>query len=452
MISSPLKVISDPVDPWVILVHSTYPRSLVTTAVGARISQLVWGENTVESIAETIQQEFDSPSRSQILDDIQFTLQQLHNSGLHPTSPTPRISAKKADPESLTIYVTGQCNLRCKHCAIVEGKMPVDRITTADMLRIISAYAEHVPDGTITFLGGEPFMHADILPLLEHACALVRGVVISTNGTFITNEIAARVSKLQNLSLQVSLDGANQEIHDFIRGKNSYESTWKAIKLFSSLMGERLVVATTLTKASVKQVQELIAQCDEHKISTLRFINLNKLKSALVHWEQISPDPEVLKTTLRYLIFEAPQRPNGYTRIFAGIPGFVPNRNETQDHWCPLGKMMLVTAQGEAYNCPIMETPDTEVTASFLGPSTPAFTGIEKNQRSRNWMKSRQHEVSECQACAWRSYCGGGCTAFMALRSGDVRQNDEFCTFRRNLYREYFLRKQGLSVESLPEL
>lgn len=440
----------DSIDQWVILTHSHFSRSLITTTTGARIAELIWSGQSEAEIASTLEQEYALPKQNDLLEDIQFVAAELGRTGLLPNSPPPVIPQKSANPESLTIYVTGQCNLRCKHCAIVEGIMPKDRLTADSILKIISEYTRQVPAGSVAFLGGEPFMHPEILTLLSHANACAPKVTVSTNGTFVTESVARQVAQLHNVAIQVSLDGADEAVHNALRGRNSYAATWKAIELFASVMPDRLTIATTLTKASLNQIQQLIAQCDERKIHSLRFINLNKLKSAEAHWDEIAPEPETLKQTLRYLIFQAPKRQNAFTTVAASIPGFVPNRNETQDHWCPLGSMMVINAQGEAYNCPILENPETAV-RNVVDEPISDYTSIAQNPAARDWMKSRQNEVAECRSCSWRSYCGGGCTAFMALRSGDMRKNDEFCAFRRNLYREYVLQKHGFSVEEFPE-
>ncbi|MDX1971655.1 MAG: radical SAM protein [Candidatus Sumerlaeia bacterium] len=436
---------------WSILVHPTKPRYLVTTAAGERIALGILNDEPLSALQHSMLQEFEGFSSDQLLQDHAFVREELLRTGfLGSPADTPQ-PAKRKSTDLLTIYITEQCNLRCKHCAVVEGVMPKDRITTADVLRLMEEYSRIMPEGTIAILGGEPFMHPDIITLLEAACRSIKTVRISTNGSYITPSVAEKLGPLTNLQLQVSLDGADEQMHDFIRGKNSFKATWKAIELLVPVLGDRLSISTTLTKVAVPQVQEFLSLCDAKRIPLLRFINLNRTHAARSNWDKIAPDPDQWKAVLRWLIFEASSRPGAYTRVAASFPGFVPNRKETEDHWCPLGAMLIVTASGKTYNCPILEDPITEV-GDALAHSAEELVNHPANTRTREWMHQRQNVVEECSRCAWRSFCGGGCTSFMGLRSGDLLQNDGFCGFRRNLYREHAFRALGLPLPEMPEV
>jgi sulfatase maturation enzyme AslB (radical SAM superfamily) len=56
-------------------------------------------------------------------------------------------------------------------------------------------------------------------------------------------------------------------------------------------------------------------------------------------------------------------------------------------------------------------------------------------------MLRRRYTIEECTVCPWRNFCQGGCEAFTSLRTGSLWVNDEFCDFRRELYRETALRQ-----------
>ena len=74
---------------------------------------------------------------------------------------------------TLWVQITGTwCNLECRHCINASGPKspwlkPLDAATIARAIR--EAEAAGVKE--IYFTGGEPFLHGEILPLLELALA-----------------------------------------------------------------------------------------------------------------------------------------------------------------------------------------------------------------------------------------------------------------------------------------
>jgi radical SAM protein with 4Fe4S-binding SPASM domain len=68
----------------------------------------------------------------------------------------------------------------------------------------------------------------------------------------------------------------------------------------------------------------------------------------------------------------------------------------------------------------------------------------ERNEELRRKVVERRWTVPECAACAWRNFCQGSCTALSYMRTNDFYATDEYCDFRRELYRRNALAKAGL--------
>ena len=131
--------------------------------------------------------------------------------------------------DTLWIQVTGTvCNIACKHCFITCGPKndshPV--MATAEVLALLDrARTEGVRD--YYFTGGEPFLHPDILLLVERT--LSQGPLgILTNGLLIDAAMAESLGRLfraaeYSLDLRVSLDGVTAEENDPIRGPGTFE-------------------------------------------------------------------------------------------------------------------------------------------------------------------------------------------------------------------------------------
>ena len=127
------------------------------------------------------------------------------------------------------------CNLRCNHCFI--SCAPDNH--TLDLMKLdeLQAHlAESVQLGVkeYYFTGGEPFIHPDILAMIEATLA-VGPVTVLTNATRLTDEKVARLATLRDrsiysLELRVSIDGFSAETNDPIRGAGTFELALRGLR------------------------------------------------------------------------------------------------------------------------------------------------------------------------------------------------------------------------------
>jgi radical SAM protein with 4Fe4S-binding SPASM domain len=112
--------------------------------------------------------------------------------------------------------VTNRCNLRCKHCYIsAEDRKYRDELTTAEAEQFITDLAE-MQAPVLLFSGGEPLIREDVFHLSRFATDLGLRVVLSTNGTLITPDMAKSIKESGMQYVGVSLDGLH-DIHDEFR-------------------------------------------------------------------------------------------------------------------------------------------------------------------------------------------------------------------------------------------
>lgn len=126
---------------------------------------------------------------------------------------------------TVTIYSTSKCNIRCKHCAVGKDQdNPRNNQTTAEMKKI---FQELSIGGArfVTVLGGEATIYRTDLPeLLDFAYEVGLKVSINTNLT-VWKPIEEILEKPALNALIVSLDGANENTHDMMRGKGTFKKT-----------------------------------------------------------------------------------------------------------------------------------------------------------------------------------------------------------------------------------
>lgn len=117
-------------------------------------------------------------------------------------------------PPFLYVSIVNSCNLRCQGCWVdVAAKQ--SRIEVDAMDRMIGE-AKEMGNSFFGILGGEPFMHGELLEILgRHPDCYFQ---VFTNGHFITDEVARRLRELGNVTPLVSVEG-NEIVSDERRGR-----------------------------------------------------------------------------------------------------------------------------------------------------------------------------------------------------------------------------------------
>ncbi|KUL35488.1 hypothetical protein ADL12_20170 [Streptomyces regalis] len=134
-------------------------------------------------------------------------------------------------PSRLWLYTNFHCNLACDYCAVASSPKAAPRSLSVEEFR--SLVDEAVASGftELYVTGGEPFLHPDIVQLLDYASAQLPTVVM-TNAMLLRGRRANGLADLadRKLTVQTSLDGATAATHDLHRGPGSWQRTMDGIR------------------------------------------------------------------------------------------------------------------------------------------------------------------------------------------------------------------------------
>jgi MoaA/NifB/PqqE/SkfB family radical SAM enzyme len=113
-----------------------------------------------------------------------------------------------SDKKPVVVWnMTRRCNLKCIHCYSNSADIDYpDELTTDEGKKLIDDLAAF-GSPVILFSGGEPLLRKDLLELAQYARDKGMRAVISTNGTLITKDIAAKLQKAGLSFVGVSLEG-----------------------------------------------------------------------------------------------------------------------------------------------------------------------------------------------------------------------------------------------------
>lgn len=130
----------------------------------------------------------------------------------------------------LAIELTSRCNLRCRHCCVRAGPdRGDDDLNLAELLGLgLSIRRDFGRRVAIDFLGGEPLLRTDLLPILRFYATLGFPLTLATNGTLLDPTSVWRLSRYLS-ALCVSLDGV-RDSHALLRGRRDVRRLVRALR------------------------------------------------------------------------------------------------------------------------------------------------------------------------------------------------------------------------------
>ncbi|MEM1483452.1 radical SAM protein [Oscillospiraceae bacterium PP1C4] len=143
-------------------------------------------------------------------------------------SPIPEIQKFRKHPNghihSVLWSITGDCNLRCRHCYMSGGRNKYEDLTKTQIFDLIGQFDE-AGVMEVELSGGEPQMSPYLWEIVDEF--LRRNILIShfhTNATLLNNDFFDKMEK-RNLfwTFDSSLDGIGT--HDYLRGTPGCENT-----------------------------------------------------------------------------------------------------------------------------------------------------------------------------------------------------------------------------------
>lgn len=161
---------------------------------------------------------------------------------------------------TIYFYLTEGCNLCCRHCWIApkyqSGSHSYPSLSL-ELFRSIIKQAKPLGLSRVKLTGGEPLLHPQIQEILEEIRANDLYLTIETNGLLVTESLAQKMTMCKNPFVSVSLDGADAQTHEWMRGvPGCFEETLRGIR--------------NLVKAGIKpQIIMTLAQHNKDQIETM---------------------------------------------------------------------------------------------------------------------------------------------------------------------------------------
>src|SRR5207248_7282383 len=106
--------------------------------------------------------------------------------------------------------------------------------------------------------GGEPLFRPDLFDIAEYGVASGFRMALATNGTLVTDRVAAKIADTGFSRVAISLDGAKAETHDNFRGARGAHAL--ALRGLNALRNEdvSIQINSTIAKHNVSELPALL--------------------------------------------------------------------------------------------------------------------------------------------------------------------------------------------------
>lgn len=334
---------------------------------------------------------------------------------------------------ALYCFITRGCNLRCRHCytgARHRAKEPRPPAVEVSLFRDVARQAKQLGVFYVKLSGGEPLLHPRIGEILEIAGREQIDVVLSTNGVLCTPSLVRELSRIRLRGVSVSLDGADAETHEWVRGETGcFEKALRGIRTLADA-GLSPNIAMVILRRNISQVKAVVELAESVGASSVTF-NLAQPTGRGAALKDDGEFPEILDLIeLDGIVRELSRRTPlalSYTlpHAFKPLGGFLGTAGRGYGA-CGILGILGVLSDGSLGLCGAAE----EMPELIFGHA--GRDGLEAVWRRAPLLNELREGLPDrfkgiCGECLMRSLCQGRCIAQNYHRCSDVWAPHWFC-------------------------
>lgn len=306
--------------------------------------------------------------------------------------------------ESATLMLTEQCNLSCIHCCQnAQKEKKSNGLSTEEWVSIIEKVIR-MGVKTITITGGEALLRKDIKIINQYLRKNFKGeILLLTNGTLINKKnVDSLIQTYDHIS--ISIDGCNEELTRFIRGKGVYEKVLEVINLLHKKEFYNISLSAILP-SSIEVEKEFEVLCSELKVSPqIRY--LTKMGRAGKNFE-------IMQEKFKKYINE-----RGYTEyLFENQEDIADLRACTAIR----NKNITVGSTGNIYPC------------NLLHENKYTLGNIDNIVKNRDFEKLINFEGTICADCCVNVFCWSCISDFALIKDKEALLKERCKNKRENL-------------------
>lgn len=161
-------------------------------------------------------------------------------------------------PRMIAWEITRSCNLACIHCRASALHGPYEGELSTEEAKALLDNIKSFSNPIIILTGGEPLARPDFYEIAKYGSEIGLRMVLGTNSTLMTPEIAAKLKEVGIPRMSVSIDFPVAEKHDEFRGlSGAFDAAVRGIKIAQEA-GIEVQINSTITKLNVAYLDGLL--------------------------------------------------------------------------------------------------------------------------------------------------------------------------------------------------
>jgi radical SAM protein with 4Fe4S-binding SPASM domain len=332
-------------------------------------------------------------------------------------------------PRSVTVLITGHCNLKCAHCGV---RSPGDDLPAATWGRILDRLLE-AKVLELVVSGGEPLARRDFGDFVDMVIERPFRFSLNTNATLLTSKTASLLQKAgpRLTSVMAGLDGPDAETHDALRGPGTFKKAVEGVRRAVEA-GLPVIINCTVTRLNHDRVLETAGfALNELGVGAAKFTPVLAAQCAV---------PDGFHGDLAGLVRAGLALLDiGDPRVYGPLADIARMARDTRDKRSQrtrgrafscggcTGKI-AVAADGSVIPCDYLDgfvlgrLPDQPLNDIMVSRRTAEFLSI---------LSARRAENPDCAMCEYLDVCPGGCPVNPLLRGEPTGRDEISCV--RNL-------------------
>lgn len=340
--------------------------------------------------------------------------------------------------ETIFMLLTDACNLQCGYC-FINGNMPKERerprVMSLDTAQetINMYFANLCPNKfhkTIVFYGGEPLL---MFPLLKEIVSYIHtryssefvelkiGLILITNGTKITDDIADYLAQHPEITVCISLDGnerTNDQKRVYIDGTGTFRDISAGIERLHRKGRKDINISATIDEHNVDKLGELLTLHRQYQFQT---VNFNLLLDTAERTVDASYTQHATERMVEY--FEKAREIGLYEdRMMRKVRAL--SKGVLHPFDCrATGAQLAISPDGSLGIC----HEGVGCKSFFFGKVSRDFV-FANEPLVQEWGRRSPLLMPQCFSCPSLGLCGGGCAYSAYLRHGTIwGVDDKFC-------------------------
>ncbi len=352
--------------------------------------------------------------------------------------------------------ITRRCNLFCAHCrASSEDEQYEDELSIQECYQLVDEIIK-VGKPILILTGGEPLARPDVLQIARYGVGKGLRVVMGTNGTLLSREMAYELKKVPVSRLAVSLDFPTPELQDEFRGKpGAYQEALDGIANAREA-GIEIQINSTITKLNATYLADLLElSLKVGAVALHPFMLVPTGRGKSLASQELSP--QQYEETLNWIydrqaelgdrIFFKPTDAPHYMRILKQRQSEAPrskNAGSTSAHHpmqtitrgCLAGTgFCFISHRGNVQGCGYLDVAAGNV-------RNQPFSEIWAEAPLFRQLRDLSNIKGKCGGCEYKRICGG-CRARAYEATGDYLEAEPYCVYNPR-QREKLARDRGL--------